>query len=282
MGLFIVTCYRLFSYSPNFVKVNSGSRRLLNKRQQIGSSSVRFCFWLPLKVIKSKMSGPPVNLWTCRNCTLTNEQTVNTCVACDCPKPNPEEPFSPRKFLDKAQGFFSGIPDQISSAVNTVQNPVSESEWTCGRCTYINGAGAKQCNICGAPERFKTSFPKEENPPASTIDSVTITDEDEGAIEIFCDSCGYPYTTDENKVCPICSFQDDNDDVVEIASTPQAESQPSQEQTAVTTPVESPKPSLTGIKWPPPVKLGSDSDWTCSKCTFVNKSNNEKCKLCSS
>ncbi|XP_071847234.1 calpain-15-like [Apostichopus japonicus] len=262
------------------------------------------------------MSGPPENVWTCRNCTLINEQTVNTCVACDCPKPNPEEPFSPRKFLDKAQGFFSGIPDQISSAVNTVQNLVSSSpesspprssanfhsapttsspppeiiqsndmnmqssEWTCGRCTYINGAGAKQCNMCGAPERFKTSFPKEENPPASTIDSITITDEDEGAIEIFCDSCGYPYTTDENKACPICSFADNNDNVVEIASTPQPESQPLQEQTAVTTPVESPKPSLTGIKWPPPVKPRSDSEWTCSKCTFVNKSNDGKCNIC--
>lgn len=262
----------------------------------------------------SKTSKPSEDVWSCKNCTLINEQQVNICQACDCPRPPPDEPLTPRKLLDKAQTFFAGIPDQISSAVSSVQSLVTSSpgsspprpssysdarrstgvpssvrsggttasveEWRCSRCTYINSEGSVNCSMCGAPEKYKVTFPTEEGTSVNFGDEVLISeddDDDDEPVNVICESCGYTYTLRDYKNCPICSF---DDEVVDISDDTASGSGTSKKSTATVSPIPPSKSAIPAVRTSYPGKL--PVEWTCSKCTVVNEISQNICEVCQS
>lgn len=234
------------------------------------------------------MTQPSENVWTCRNCTLINEERLTKCSACEYPKPQVDEPLTPRKLLDKAHSFFTSIPDQVSSAVATVQNLVSSSpesspprvsashspsppsppveqvldDWTCSRCTFINNGVASNCSMCGAPQRFKIVYPPVEDTPQSGVSSeVTTDDSNSESMHVICESCGMGYDTAESQHCPVCFFEDEDDsDVLERTR----------------------QQNHVGEGSASHIQPTEDSSWTCPTCTFKNSELLKMCEICGS
>lgn len=105
-------------------------------------------FTTPTPVVTNSLSAfmKKTNEWSCDTCMLTNNSSVDKCVACETPKPGSTVNNSVTSSLPITSNSNFSVPSTFNAPAGF--NFKKSSEWECSECLVSNKDSAETCVCC--------------------------------------------------------------------------------------------------------------------------------------
>ncbi|XP_072571698.1 E3 SUMO-protein ligase RanBP2 isoform X2 [Paramormyrops kingsleyae] len=194
--------------------------------------------------------------WDCDTCSIMNEATATSCIACQAPNPN-------RKSLVDSTSAVKPA-SSLSSSGFGAQFTKKPGQWDCDTCSIMNEATATSCIACQAPNPSRKSL----------VDSTSAV---KPASSLSSSGFGAQFTKKPGQWdCDTCSIMNESTATSCIAcQAPNPSRKSLVDSTSAVKPASSSSSSGFG-----PQFTKKPGQWDCDTCSIMNEATANSCIAC--